>query len=471
MELKGKKIAILGVGQVGLSLIRAAVKAGSRVTAYGNENPLINAKVSRELEVLGCGFSSEPVAKEALLGFDLVVLAPSGGMYLEAFDHAKERGVLCMNDLDFIFPYLKGKIIAVTGTCGKSTTVDLIHKMLKRQGLQVFRLGGEELDWGKPIHDRKSYDFTLLELGSTRLERTERLRPHIAVLLNIFPAHGERHEGSLLKYFEAKTKIYLRQEPTDFLVFHADAPNLQEAIKVYPAKSRLVRFSLSERVETPGVHAEKSDLVWGGSDSKEERYSLEKSKINGFPTRMLNAMAAIAVAKLCGVEADPIQEAISRFKPLPGRMTRVRKLDGVVFVDDSHANNIGATIWTLNSFSKPIIWVAGGESVWGSRLNTLPRYIRGKVKRCVVIGTLAEEMAGLFKGSLEVIAAGDLTKAVEIANQIAEPGDMVVFSPACPPDSVNVSAGLLRSEVYRNAVKSLPRTPRMMQRYQGFRRI
>lgn len=471
MELKGKKIAVLGLGAVGLSLIRALAKAGAQVAGLGYENPAENARIEAELKKINVKTVFHPIAPDGLMGFDYVVMAPFGGMHLEAFEYASQHGKTALNDLDFIFPFLRGKIIGVTGTCGKSTTVAMIAAMLKNQGLKVSLVGGDTLDWGRPILDPKDYDYHLLEVGSSRLEGTQRFRPHIAVLLNIFPAHGERHGGSLVKYVEAKAKIFSSQGPEDYLVIDADAANVQELVRQKKAQGRRVQFSLSNQLDSWGVYRENEELVWAGADGERLRFSLAETKIGNFPTRAMDAMAAIAVAKLCGVEDRNIQKALVAYRPLPGRLHRVRKLDGVTFIDDSQSNNIGAAIWALNSFTKPILWIAGGDSVYGSRLNTLPRHVLGKVKQCIVIGSLAAEIADLFREKIPVVVAGDLPKAVEIANQAAEADEIVLFSPACPPDQANASAGLSRSKVFREAVKALQRTPRMLQSYRGFSRI
>jgi len=348
----------------------------------------------------------------------------------------------------------------------------LICQMLEKQGRRVLRLGGGEFDLlAGLLLEKKKYDYYVFEVSSTRLKVSSEFHPHIAVLLNIFFAHGERHHGDFMEYVETKAKIFQNQGANDYLIYDAHAENLNELVRRKEAKAKLVRFSIESRVVPPGVHFERPNIVAEDETGKTSRFPVTQSRANDYPTYIMDLMAAVAVARICGVEDGKIQETIDELKFLPGRLSSVRKLDGVLFIDDSKATNIGATIWALHSFARPILWIVGGELGEGARLARLPSYALGKVKRTLLVGSNTEQLATYLKGLDNLVQVGSLSKAVELANSIAEAGDIVLFSPACPPDRFAPEEGPERGELFKKIVKSLPRTPRINLRKSSFQRI
>lgn len=471
MEIKGKKLAVLGLSAAGISMVKALARLGAQVTAFGWEGAERNRALEQELKKLRCQVVFGEVPKDALFSFDGVVLSPNSGLYFEAFEAARERGIPAWTDVEWVIRANPAKTIAVTGSCGKTTTAGMILQMLKKQGFNAGLLGGDEHDLGAFLLQKKKLDYLVLEISSTRLKETTSLKPHIAVLLNIFPAHGERHHGSLLEYAEAKARIFENQTAEDFLVFDAHANNLHELIRQKAAKAALVRFSIESKVEPPGVYYEAPDIHAIDAGGKASKFSLSKSRARTYPTNIMNLMAATAVARLCGVQDAHIQAVIDAFRFLPGRLRTLRKLDGVLFIDDSKACNIGATIWALHSFNRPILWIVGGEMNDGARLNRLPTYALGKVKRALLVGSQTSQLAAYLQDLPNVVEVGSLRKAVELANQVAEAGDLVLFSPACPPDRFDAEAGNERGETFRKTVQGLPRTPRLNMRQGNFVRI
>jgi UDP-N-acetylmuramoylalanine--D-glutamate ligase len=468
MELKGKKVAVLGLLNDGLDMIKALVKSGSIVTGFGTGTELEQKQVERQLKNNPCTLIWDEIPE--LDSFDLVVVTPGSGKYKEAYEQARSKGISVLSDLDLALKFMKGAIIGVTGTNGKSTTVTIIEQMLKAGGYKVAVCGGDFSKWGGPLSDRRSYDYHILELTSRRLELSSTFHPHIAVLLNLFPTHFDRHPGGYPAYIDAKAKIFELQTEKDFLVHDADAGNVRELIRKKSAKSTSVMFSFWGAVTPPSVYREKEGLIWEGPHQENEVISLRKMK-NRTPTHLINVMAALAVACLCKVKIPAIQKVIDSFSGLPSRIERIRKIDGVTFVDDSVASNVGATSWALNSFTRPIIWIAGGSFTEDAALENLASVARGKVKLIIVLGAQKREFSKIWAPIAPIIEAEDLQEAVKIANQNAEQKDYVLFSPACPPDFVTQKPGKVRGQDFKTIVKNLPEVARVVRPKAGFTRI
>lgn len=460
MELNGKKIAILGLGAVGLHWVKVLAAKGAQVVGFGFLSEGKVAEKRPEFKGIPVRFVLKEIPEDGLKGFDLVLMTSDYSPSLRAAaEWARENGIAVKNDLDFLQDYMKGKVIGVTGTCGKTSTVDLLEKMLLAQGYKVLTLGGRRFEWGQLILKPAKYDYYLLEIGSHRLKATRTFHPHIAVLLNVFPAHGERHGGSLLNYAETKAKIFANLTEQDFLVHEASAPNIQELIRRQGSQAQKVRFALESEVRPPGAYHHQGKIYWQDSKGTQEEYSL-KGRVRKFPTRVLNALAAITVAKLCGVKQQTIQQVLDEYKSLEGRLKTVREVDDITFFDDSYSSNIGATSWALYSFARPVIWIAGGRPEYGSGLNNLKTYLKGRVKLGILFGTHREKVAKLLGEIVPFHKVETLKQAVELAKELAEEGDVVLFSPACPPDEQSGELGDSRREDFIEIVKKLPSTPK-----------
>src|SRR4030095_16666942 len=201
-----------------------------------------------------------------------------------------------------------------------------------------------------------------------------------------------------------------------------------------------------------------------------EAYNLEEGE-GQMPPYAKDVMAAVAVARLCGVSPNRIQQAIDTSRPLPGRLRRYRKINGVFYYDDSMSTNIGATIWALNSFMNPIIWIGGGMLQDGSRLNLLPRHLMGRVKACILVGRFTSTLAEVLEGVAPIYEVKELAKAVQTAKDLAEAGDVVLFSPACPPDPSTMDSDKGRGVEFKKQVKALPKAVKVARPAASFIKI
>jgi UDP-N-acetylmuramoylalanine--D-glutamate ligase len=470
IEIKSRKIAVLGLNDDGLEMVKALSKAGAYVSGFGTATPSQEKAIQEKFQAIPCQLLWREIPENALTQFDLIIDTPGGGNYIAARDFAKKNGVRVLSDLDLAIEFMQAPIIAVTGTNGKSTTVALINEMLNQQGYKVVTVGGDFSPWGERILDKKKYDYYVLETNSRRLEISSSLHPHIAVLLNLYPAHGDRHKGGVPAYIEAKAKIFANQTEADYLVHEGTSENLHELIRLKSPKSKPVMFVLDNFVGPPGAYRSGQNLIWLGLSNENETYSLRKVK-SRLPTYIMDLLAALVVARLCKVEPRHIQSVIDNFKGLPSRMEAIRTVGNVTFIDDARSTNIGATSWALSSYTRPIIWIAGGGLVDGSRLRDLPHIIKGGVKLIILIGSERKTLLRALGGIAPTIEAADLKEAVEVAHKMAEPKDVVIFSPLCPPDYKTQKPGKFRGSEFKKLVERLPEIPRVIRTKIQFTKI
>jgi UDP-N-acetylmuramoylalanine--D-glutamate ligase len=430
MELAGRKIAVLGLGPDGIQMVRSLAQANACVTGFGAIGENGARKIQQQLDQGSAEIEWKDVAENAFLDFDMIIDTPGGKNYHAARDAALHLGVPVLTDFDLARQFMTAPIIAVTGSSGKTTTVQLIDQMLTPQGYKTICLGGDFSRWADLINDQNHYDYYLLELSSRRLEVSQPFAPHIAVFLNLYPAHFERHR-TFVDYAQAKARIFTSQNDHDFLIYDGCAENLQEVIQRNSAKANQIRFSLKGELHPPCVYLENKNLIWINSNGERVVFNLPEAYT--LAPLVMDAMASIAIAKICIVDNVHIQSVLDQPKELPFRLRVVRSFDGVTFIDDAAATNLGATFWAISSFKESVIWIAGGNVPKAFSFE-IPAFLRAKLK--VVIGTrsLKNKLPQDLFDSIKIIQADSIYEAVNVAYEQSRAGDIVLYSPGFPPD-------------------------------------
>jgi UDP-N-acetylmuramoylalanine--D-glutamate ligase len=439
LDLAGKRVLVLGLGISGLSAARFCAQRGAQVLA-ADERPA--AQIG--------GLEALPVQVERQLGvafpdpakFDLVV--PSPGVPRERYARRAERA---WGDLELAFRALEVPIIAITGTNGKSTTTLLVEALLRAAGLRARaagNLGAPALGLvGEPL------DFAVLEVSSFQLEAVEDFRPRVAVVLNVTPDHLDRH-GSFEGYLAAKARLLAQQGPADTAVLNFDDPAVRGLAE--QTRARVVPFRTQGSLEH-GVFYEAGCAVLAAPGGAREHHSLSGLRLAGLHNRE-NAIAALAAATAAGAPAGRAITAFESFEGLPHRMQTVARRGGVEWVNDSKATNPGAALRSLRSYPSPLVWIAGGRDK-GLDFRELADAAQGRVRAAVLIGEAAGKLAGELSGRVPVHDAGTLERAVALAAQLAQPGDVVLLAPACA--SFDQFRGFEdRGERFRAAVAALP---------------
>jgi UDP-N-acetylmuramoylalanine--D-glutamate ligase len=371
------------------------------------------------LESWGVKLESGGHMLETFLSADTIVLSPGVPFNIAPVAEAIKNGMEVISEVELASRFIRKPTIAVTGSNGKTTTSTLIARILEESGKKVF-LGA---NIGTPLitiaDDFESYDILVLELSSFQLQGIETMRPHVAVILNISPNHLDHH-STFDEYVESKMKIFSNQTVEDVSIYKAD----DEVIKkhLYKIKSFKIPFGNS-----PGERG----LFYDGRGIKygDEYYGLEGMKLMGYHN-VENIMAAIAATRVVGSYPAVIKKAVLEFNPLPHRNEYLGKKMGASFYNDSKSTSPGATLRALESLPSPIILIAGGKDKSVSFV-PLKETIEKKVKFMVLVGESRFRMEKELGGKVGTALAGSLEEALERTLENLDPGDTVLFSPAC----------------------------------------
>lgn len=447
--LEGRRTAVVGLGRSGYAASKFLKTMGAEVVAAdlkpeGELGPVVGELRAMGVEVLAGGYG--PSLFE---GASLVVLSPGVDPNQGIFREMREKGVEVIGELELAYRFVREPIIAITGTNGKSTTTTLVAHLLRTAGKEVFVGGNLDRPLSEYLLGEGRADYVVLEVSSFQLETIQTFRPFVSVFLNITPDHLDRHP-TFEDYLKAKARIFENQREGDFAVLNLDDEHLKglrSRIKATP-----VGFS----------HTALPEGVWEGDGAI--RWSLMGRvgmvPIDGLPIKgghnVENAMAAVAVAVLCGLGRREIEEGLRTFRPLPHRMEYVGEVGGVSFYDDSKATNPDATLRALDSFSVPVVLIAGGLNK-GLDLGVL-REKASKLRAVVAIGKAAAQVEEAFRGAAKVVRARDMGEAVREAFGLARPGDCVLLSPACA--SFDMFRDYKeRGRAFQEAVRSLRDAP------------
>lgn len=421
MELKGKKVLVIGLARTGRECARFLVEQGASVTVSDLRPEAELKDEVKSLAGLPIRYFFGAEERRWLEGIDCVIPSPGVAAENPLLSEAAASGIPVLSEIELAYRFFRAPLVAVTGTNGKSTTTTLIGEMVKAGGQKVF-VGG---NLGTPFIGAVSgeWDWGVLEISSFQLEWIERFRPRIAVLLNVTEDHLDRYT-TFDDYRRAKERIFEAQSEGEFAVLNREDPRVW-ALKAN-VKSRVISFGFAEVSE--GAYATANMIVWRDG-ANEERFPLADVKIQGVHN-VENMMAAVAAAKLAGIARQPIQQTLESFPGLEHRLEFVREKDGVSYYNDSKGTNVGAVVKSLAGFSAPVILIAGGVDKGGD-YGPLEEGIKRKVRRLVLFGAAKNVIARALGPLTETVIVENLTAAVGDAAAAARAGDVVLLSPAC----------------------------------------
>jgi UDP-N-acetylmuramoylalanine--D-glutamate ligase len=421
MELKGKKFLVLGLARTGKACARFLVNRGATVSVSDLRSGAELQEKMTDLKGIAHSYFLGGEDRQALAGVNYVIPSPGVPADNPLLRDAVARRIAVLSEIEIAYRFLAAPLVAITGTNGKSTTTTLVGEMLKAGGKKVF-IGG---NIGTPLIEFVSgeWEWGVVEISSFQLEWVKQFRPRIAALLNLSEDHLDRYPD-FGTYRQAKERIFAAQREDDIAILNRDDP------LVWPLRERLetrvVSFGFGE--VTDGVYALSDAIIWRDG-SKEEKFPLGRVKIQGIHN-VENMMAAIAMAKAVGVSQAAIQRTLEDFRGLEHRLEFVRERNGVRFYNDSKGTNVGAVMKSLASFSAPVLLLAGGVDKGGG-YGVLREAIQQKVRRLILFGAARQIIANALGDLTATVVVGDLAAAVRDAAEHAQPGDVVLFSPAC----------------------------------------
>jgi UDP-N-acetylmuramoylalanine--D-glutamate ligase len=427
MELKGKKVLVVGLGKSGLAAALFLRHRGAQVTVSDARSADALAKDIPAL--LDEGIMVE-TGGHGLLTFrrqDLIVVSPGVPLNTPELAQVKSFGLPVIGELELAARFLKGRTLAITGSNGKTTTTALVGEILQKAGVPTLVGGNIGVPVVELIDQSTDETWSVLEVSSFQLESTERFHPRIAVILNITPDHLDRH-GSFDNYALAKERIFAAQDEGDVVVLNAD--NARAAQVAVRSVGKVYFFSVEHSV-MQGAWVEDGLLVYrAGKDEPLEKIM----PLSGVPLKgahnVENVLAAVCASRLAGVSAEQIRSGVEAFKAVEHRLEFVAKVDGVDFYNDSKATNVDATAKAVASFSTGIHLILGGKDK-DSDYTQLAELLRARVRAIYTIGSAAAKIENQLRGVVSILSCQTLEKAVSAAASAARPGEVVLLAPAC----------------------------------------
>lgn len=440
MKAKLAQILVLGAGESGVGAALLAQKKAFPV--FVSDKGRITEKYKSILSSKNIDFEdlSHQKAEELIDTIEDLVIVKSPGIPEEAplIQKAYQENVKVISEIEFALPYTHGKIIAITGSNGKTTTTLLLYHLLKNAGLNVGLGGNVGESFAKQLTE-KDYDFWVLEMSSFQLDNCYFFKPYISILLNITPDHLDRYQYDFEKYVSAKFRIAQKQNENDFFLYYQENQAISNFLEKNHAKFGgqfiPIRNKNSNEKEYP---QEAGNICFDWENEKieiaisEEKESWNFSEIPLLGKHnLLNATMTLTVAKILGIEKSVLEKGLASFENTEHRLEKFAEINDILFINDSKATNVDAVFYALDAFKKQIIWIAGGVDK-GNDYQELMPLVKEKVRALVCLGKDNEKLKKSFSPILENITeTEEISEAIEQALGFAQKNDVILLSPAC----------------------------------------
>ncbi len=420
-DVAGQRVLVVGAARSGVAAAELLVSRGALVTLTD-----IKAVVPHSAALADQGVILELGGHRAatFAAADLIVTSPGVSLELPELSRARTRHVPVIGELELASRWLRGRIVAITGTKGKSTTTSLVGHMLEAAGRRVLVGGNIGVPLSAQVNLSTDDTLHVVEASSFQLETTDRFHPWIAAVLNFSPDHLDRHPSEAA-YARAKARIVANQTEQDWTVVNAESA--AAVALVVESRARIVRYALDRR-EGASVFADVGFIWQRTSEGETPLVPLDAVRLAG--RHMLsNVVAASAISRLAGAGPDAFARALDTFTGLEHVMEPVASLDGVRFVNDSKATNVDAAARSIESFDR-VVAIVGGRFK-GGRLADLGAPLAARGRGVVAIGEARPLVRAALEGVVPVVEVGDLAEAVREGWRLAQPDGVVVLAPAC----------------------------------------
>jgi UDP-N-acetylmuramoylalanine--D-glutamate ligase len=452
LNVKGKRVLVVGLGKSGVSAATFLQSLGARVTVSDSKS---EDELRSEIPMLldrGITVETGGHGERTFRDQDLIVISPGVPVNEPHLAQARKMGVQVIGEIELTARFLKGRIVAITGSNGKTTTTALTGDVLEKGGLRV-NVGG---NIGTPaitfVDTASDYTWNVLEISSFQLETIETFRPYIAAIINITPDHLDRH-GSFEAYAQAKARVFENQTSQDHAILNADDPTCAAMAK--NLKSQVWWFSPKHDVQK-GAFISEGNIIWRGGTGDTIIAAVADLQLKG-AHNLENVLVAVNVGAIAGCSPENIRRALADFKAVEHRLEYVATINGVQYYNDSKATNVDATIKALESFQRGIHIILGGKDK-GSDYTVLKPLLKERAAQVYTIGAAAEKIESHIAGAAPVVRAGTLEAAVKRAAANAHEGDVVVLAPACASFD-QFQSYEHRGRVFKDLVRALEKQP------------
>jgi UDP-N-acetylmuramoylalanine--D-glutamate ligase len=421
-DVERKRVVVVGGGRSGKAAVALLVSKGAQVVLSDTAQSLDAAE---DLRALGVAIELGPHRADTFTGADLIVASPGVPLDQEALVAARRAGVPVIGEIELASRWLSGRVIAITGTKGKSTTTTLAARMLTEAGFDVTAGGNLGTALSAQVALSRPSSLHVVEVSSFQLEATETFRPWIAVLLNLADDHLDRH-GSFEAYGRAKARVFANQTPADWAVVNADDPAALALAR--GARARRFDFGVSAAVQE-GVSVAGGNIVRRTAVGATPLLPLTAVRLPG-KHLLSDVLAAAAVGSVAGVPPAAMRRAVETFHGLEHALERVAEINGIRFVNDSKATNVVSARRAIESFDRGIVAIMGGRFK-GGNLGELRDSVASRVDAIVAIGEATPLIHTALSDVVAIHDAASMPDAVRTAFGLARAGGVVLLAPAC----------------------------------------
>ncbi|MFC3879439.1 UDP-N-acetylmuramoyl-L-alanine--D-glutamate ligase [Algoriphagus namhaensis] len=419
-----KRIVILGSGESGMGAAKLAKQKGYAV--FISDSGEIHADKKTELTQANIDFEEKGHIVENVLNADLIIKSPGIPNKVAIIQAAKEKGIEIIDELEFAFGYSSGKVIAITGTNGKTTTTSMIYHVMKEAGMDVGLAGNVGKSWAGQLTEL-DHEWWVIECSSFQIDGMKSFRPKIALLTNITPDHLDRYEYQMDHYVTAKMNLFQNMKEDDFAIFYKE--DFYSTIGREQHRIQAGNFDVS--IQATGVNAFQSGAkIYFAAQGNSWSMAKAKLPLPG-DHNLLNSLFAGLACTLVGLSGASIQKGIMSFQGIEHRMEKVAEIDGVTYVNDSKATNVESAAFALKAYKNPLIWIAGGVDK-GNDYSLLLSQVEKQVKSLICLGVDNQKLIAAFGGAVKDIReTQQIEEAVRWGNELGQAGDVVLLSPAC----------------------------------------
>ena len=441
------KIVVLGGGESGFGAAYLAKKKGLDV--FLSDKGVIKNDYKKLLDAAEIEYEEGSHDEERILSADWIIKSPGIPKKAEIIYKINQKGIRLSSEIEFAAEFTGAKIIAITGSNGKTTTTSLIYHILKNEGLKVGLGGNIGKSFAKQVAE-EDFDYYVLEVSSFQLDDIQNFRPHISLLLNLSKDHLDQYNYNYEEYALAKFRIAENQENDNFFIYNKDDQMSMDLLEKLEIKAKMIPFSTQEKLKEGGFIDNGKLMVKLDDDfsMKIEELSLVGNH------NIANSLAASIAGKLLKISNESIRNSLMTFQAVEHRLEQVAVIDEVKFINDSKATNVNAAYYALESMKQPTIWIVGGTDK-GNDYTEIEDLVKKKVKAIVCLGLDNDKIIAFFQDKKELIySTSSMKQAVEVSKSLAEKGDTVLLSPCCASfdlfDNYEDRGNQFKAEVLKN---------------------
>ena len=420
-----KRLVVLGGGESGVGTAILAKKENFDV--FLSDMGQIKDKYKQLLEEHGIAYEEGQHTEELILNADVVMKSPGIPKKSALIQKLEAKGISIISEIEFASRYTDAKIIAITGSNGKTTTTSLMFHILKQAGLNVGLGGNIGKSFAKSVAE-DNFDYYVLEVSSFQLDdiKTD-FKPYVAILLNITPDHLDQYNYQFDLYAKAKFRITENQDENDYFIYNLDDPKTMEMIDKIDIRAHRKPFTMMDATNEAYANNE----LFRVNDSNGDFTMLVNDLGLIGKHNVSNSLAAAVAAKIIDINNEELKKSLSDFKSVEHRLEPVLTIGGIDFINDSKATNVNATYFALESMTKPVVWIVGGTDK-GNDYNEVLPFVKKKVKAIVCLGVDNAKIVDFFSPYIDTIVETNTMKdCVEQSYKLATKGETVLLSPAC----------------------------------------